>query len=71
VEQLFERWGAQFTADEAASELGESILAIRPRLSELVALGKIEDSGLRRKNASGMTATVWRRKEQFGQRQLL
>ena len=48
------------TADECASALGESVLAIRPRLTELKRLGRIADSGLRRPNASGKRAIVWR-----------
>ena len=48
------------TADEIAAELGASILSIRPRVSELNRLGVIEKTAERRKNASGMTATVWR-----------
>jgi hypothetical protein len=54
------------TADEVAASLGESILAIRPRLSELVAKGKIEASGRRRPNASGKLAIVWRIKSALG-----
>ena len=53
-------YSSGLTADEAAESLGESILSIRPRLSELVALGEIEDSGIRRRNESGKMATVWR-----------
>lgn len=49
-----------YTADEIAERLNESILAIRPRLSELLRKGKIEDSGLRRQNESGKSAIVWR-----------
>lgn len=48
------------TADEAAALLGRSVLAIRPRLSELVKQGRICDSGHTRKNTSGIKATVWR-----------
>jgi predicted ArsR family transcriptional regulator len=47
------------TADEVAVALGESILSIRPRLSELRATGSIRDTGMRRKNASGKSAVVW------------
>lgn len=47
------------TADEVASLLGEDILAIRPRLSELVAMGLIKDSGRRRLNAKGNTQIVF------------
>lgn len=50
------------TADEIASRLNKSILAIRPRLSELLRKGKIEDSGERRPNASGKMAIVWKLK---------
>lgn len=47
------------TADEIAGRLGLSILSIRPRCSELAALGKIEDSGIRHLNSSGRSAVVW------------
>jgi hypothetical protein len=48
------------TADEIAAYLNLSILSIRPRVSELNRTGEIEQTGARRRNASGMTATVWR-----------
>ena len=48
------------TADECAALISESILSIRPRFSELRAMGLIEDTGSRRKNASGRNAVVWR-----------
>ncbi len=48
------------TADDCAYCLGEDKLSIRPRFSELAALGKIEDTGLRGRNASGRKAIVWR-----------
>ncbi len=48
------------TADEVAAAMGESILAVRPRLSELHVAGLIHDTGLRRANASGRSAIVWR-----------
>jgi predicted ArsR family transcriptional regulator len=47
------------TADEAAAKLGESILGIRPRFSELRALGLIADSGARRPSSTGRSSTVW------------
>jgi predicted HTH transcriptional regulator len=51
--------GAQ-TADECAECLGCSPLAIRPRFSELLRLGRIRDTGMRRPNASsGKRAIVW------------
>ena len=64
VERLF-LTGATLTADECAEALHESVLAIRPRLSELVKMGLIGksyqgDMPERRKNASGMSAQVWR-----------
>lgn len=52
--------GASLTADECAMHLNKSVLSVRPRLSELLATGKIYDTGLTRKNASGVQATVWR-----------
>ena len=47
------------TADEAAEKLAMSILAIRPRVTELKAAGLIVPSCARRKNASGRSAVVW------------
>lgn len=49
-----------YTADEVAKKLGESVLSIRPRFSELKALARIVDSGIRRINSSGKSAVVWR-----------
>ena len=51
------------TADEVAGRLCESILAIRPRLSELNKAGEITDTTTRRKNLSGRAAIVWAKKD--------
>lgn len=48
------------TPDEIAHQLGESVLAIRPRITELRLLGQIEKTGERRANESGLKAHVWR-----------
>jgi hypothetical protein len=48
------------TADEIAEQLNCSVLSVRPRVSELHRDGQIEQTGARRKNASGMSANVWR-----------
>jgi len=48
------------TADEIAAKLGESVLTIRPRVAELHKQGKLVDTGVRRPNESGHSATVWR-----------
>jgi hypothetical protein len=48
------------TADQAASQLAYSVLAIRPRVAELAKAGKIIKTGERRANASGLKAAVWR-----------
>ena len=50
------------TADEVANAMEESVLAVRPRITELRRMGRIEPTGTRRKNASGMSAIVWRAK---------
>jgi hypothetical protein len=50
------------TADEIANRLGESILSVRPRVTELSRQNLIERTGERRHNASGMSAHVWRTK---------
>lgn len=51
---------AALTADECAALLNKSVLSVRPRLSELLAMGKIYDTGRTRKNESGISAVVWR-----------
>jgi hypothetical protein len=48
------------SADQCAAKLDKSVLSIRPRLSELLAQGKIYDTGRTRKNESGISAVVWR-----------
>lgn len=48
------------TADECATRLNQSVLAIRPRVSELAAEKLITDSGTRRENAGGKNAIVWK-----------
>ena len=52
--------GRAGTADECAAALGESVLAIRPRFSELRRDGIITDTGERRFNDSGLKAVVRR-----------
>jgi predicted HTH transcriptional regulator len=47
------------TADQVAEILGKSVLTIRPRLSELVRLGCIRDTGRTAPNASGKQAAIW------------
>ncbi len=50
------------TPDECADAMGESILTVRPRCSELFRRGLLIDTGIRRKNSSGRPAIVWTRK---------
>lgn len=52
----------EFTPDEVAHALQVSILAIRPRISELSKMGLIEETGGYRENDSGKIATVYRAK---------
>lgn len=47
------------TADEVASIIGESVLAVRPRIAELHKMRKIRATGQRRENQSGQSAHVW------------
>src|ERR1700735_2568927 len=56
----FARYPGGATADEIAKDLTLSVLSVRPRVSELNRTGKIKQTRARRKNESGMTATVWR-----------
>lgn len=46
------------TADECAAGLGESILSIRPRCSELLKQGRLYVTGDRRKSSSGHSQNV-------------
>jgi len=48
------------TADEAAKAIGQTVLAVRPRVTELLAEGLIVDTGRTRKNESRRNAKVWR-----------
>lgn len=48
------------TADEVAECLRKSVLSIRPRITELDAMGLIEATQIKRPNVSGRQAIVWR-----------
>lgn len=48
------------SADECAAALNVTVLACRPRLSELSRMDLIYDTGLTSKNASGVKASIWR-----------
>lgn len=50
---------AGLTADEVADAMLLPVLSIRPRVSELVAQGRIIEGPTRRKTSSGMSAAVW------------
>ena len=47
------------TCDNIGSALGWIVFRVRPRTAELRALGKIVDSGKRRKGGSGRLAIAW------------
>lgn len=51
---------AGLTADEAADRVGATVLASRPRLTELAKAGKIVPTGARRPNESHVAAKVWK-----------
>lgn len=48
------------TADECAEMIGTTPFSLRPRFTELRVRGYINATGLRRENASGRKAQVWR-----------
>ena len=49
------------TPDEAAAEIGATVLAVRPRFTELAkAPARIVETGERRRNESGLKAKAWR-----------
>lgn len=57
----YERAGAiGLTADACAALLNRSVLAVRPRVSELVADGKVVATERTAKNDSGRPARIWR-----------
>ena len=49
-----------FTADAVAAIIGESILTVRPRVTELFKAGRIIRTGQRLRNQSGRYAHVYR-----------
>lgn len=57
---------AGLTPDEAAARVGRTVLAVRPRFSELGPkhLNLIEKTGERRKNESGLEASAWRERKE-------
>lgn len=60
VRDLLAVYTTGLTADECAARLGEDILSIRPRLSELYRLGDVEKTDVRRASSRGKSAAVYR-----------
>lgn len=60
LQQFIDVYPHGLTADEVASDLKLSVLAVRPRVSELRRDGYLVVTGERRTNRSGMSATVLR-----------
>lgn len=61
--ELLAAGAAGLTADQVAARLGESVLSVRPRVTELAKAKPqpwIVPTGERRKNESGLKAKVWR-----------
>lgn len=58
--ELKEVYPRTLTADQLATRLKKTVLAIRPRVTELYKTGLIERYGPRGKNVSGMTAHALR-----------
>jgi predicted HTH transcriptional regulator len=50
------------TADQVAEILGEDVLTIRPRISELFKMNKIEKTGGRAPSSRGRASWIWRAK---------
>lgn len=48
------------TPEQVALAIGEPLLNVRPRCSELVKLKLIEDTGVRREALGGRQAIVWK-----------
>ena len=48
------------TPEQIASRIGETVMNVRPRCSQLAALGLIEDSGDRGTAMGGRRAIVWK-----------
>lgn len=59
VLKLLQREGG-LTADQCAEKIEASVLAVRPRLSELLKKGLVRETAERRKNKSGKSAMVYR-----------
>lgn len=48
------------TPEQIAKRIGEAVMNVRPRCSQLAAAGLIEDSGARGPAMGGRNAIVWR-----------
>ena len=60
IAEFKEVYPRTLTADELASRLKKTVLAIRPRVTELYKTGMIERHGPRRENTSGLEAHAYR-----------
>ncbi|MBL7040267.1 MAG: hypothetical protein ISR77_16640 [Pirellulaceae bacterium] len=59
VKQVLANAPEGLTPDEIAAVLDESVLSIRPRVTQLDQMGQIERTDRRRRNASGSKAAVY------------
>lgn len=59
VYQILRQSPQPLTADTVASMMGETVLSIRPRFSELHKVGRIVKTDQRGKNESGHSAIKW------------
>jgi len=58
VQRLLHKYPHGLTPDEIADKLHVSVLAIRPRITEMINAGVVRDTKYRRKNRSGKEAYV-------------
>lgn len=57
--KAFEAAPMGLTGNELAEALKHDVMSVRPRISELLRMGKVRNSGIRRPTGSGCTAIVW------------
>lgn len=56
--------GSAHTSEQIAAALGRPYESVQPRLSELLALGRVEDSGKRGQSRHGKKIIAWKLKPQ-------
>jgi hypothetical protein len=60
LQELYKAYRFGFTGEQVSNNTGEWLYSVKPRITELVRIGMVEDSGDRVKNSRNRNEVVWK-----------